>query len=143
MRLLHPRRVLPGTGALEVDLEVKPGELCRFASVNAEGSAAELRACAEDALTQLDRDDPTFCVSFVCCGRGERFHAEADSELRPLRHAVPEMPVTGFFAAGEFGPRPFGEVGSDRVHEPSLMGFTAVHAVLQFHGLPSDGAQDA
>ena len=132
-RLVHPVQVLHHTGALAVESEVGVGELCGFASVNAQGSSDELALCARAARGRLTGAGPTLCVSFVCCGRGVGFHQAADKETLPLRSEFPDATCVGFFAAGELGPRPFGEAGSDREDEPALMGFTAVHALLRFN----------
>lgn len=132
-RLVHPVHVLHRTGALEVDSAVEVGELCSFGSVHAQGSADELAACARAARGRLGAEGPLLCLSFVCCGRGGRFHAAADRETAPLREAFPHATFSGFFAAGELGPRPYGEAGSDREDVAALMGFTAVHALLRFH----------
>lgn len=126
-------QVLHHTGALAVESEVGVGELCGFASVNAQGSSDELALCARAARGRLTGAGPTLCVSFVCCGRGVGFHQAADKETLPLRSEFPDATCVGFFAAGELGPRPFGEAGSDREDEPALMGFTAVHALLRFN----------
>lgn len=132
-RLVHPVHVLHHTGAVEVESAVEIGELCSFASVHAQGSSDELGLCARAAQGRLASDGPMLCLSFVCCGRGVRFHTAADKETLPIRSQFPDAAFAGFFAAGELGPRPFSEVGSDREDEPALMGFTAVHALLRFH----------
>jgi small ligand-binding sensory domain FIST len=120
-------------GTLELDSQVREGELLKFATVNAAGSAAELEACARAARPRLGASDgPALCLSFVCCGRGVRFQERPNGETSELRRAFPEMAFAGLFAQGEIGPRPFLEAGSEREDEPALMGFTAVHALLRF-----------
>jgi len=133
-RLCHPVHVFHATGALEVDSKVEVGELCGFASVTAKGSEDELTACAEAAKQsgRLAPSEPLLCLSFVCCGR--RFYEEENRETLPLRLAFRDLKIGGFFAAGEIGPRPFGEAGGEREDESALMGFTSVHALLHFHG---------
>ncbi|KAJ1618591.1 hypothetical protein T492DRAFT_1091453 [Pavlovales sp. CCMP2436] len=114
--------------------KVEVGELCGFASVTAKGSEDELTACAEAAKQsgRLAPSEPLLCLSFVCCGR--RFYEEENRETLPLRLAFRDLKIGGFFAAGEIGPRPFGEAGGEREDESALMGFTSVHALLHFHG---------
>jgi small ligand-binding sensory domain FIST len=59
---------------------------------------------------------------FTCNGRGSRLFSEPDHDARLLAKVLGDIPVTGFFCAGELGP-----VGGQNF----LHGFTASIALFQ------------
>lgn len=59
---------------------------------------------------------------FTCNGRGTRLFSEPHHDVQAITRHFPELPVGGFFAAGEFGP----VTGKNFVH-----GFTA--SIALFH----------
>lgn len=84
-------------------------------------------ASAHDDLVSRLHADPVYdaALLFTCNGRGRRFFGEADHDATLVSDAVVRdrpPPVTGFFAAGEFGP----VGGRNFVH-----GFTASVALLR------------
>ncbi len=66
---------------------------------------------------------------FTCNGRGTRMFDAPDHDAGALRQILGDMPVAGFFAAGEIGP----VAGKNFVH-----GFTA--SVALFSGLAEEGS---
>jgi small ligand-binding sensory domain FIST len=82
-----------------------------------------LGAVKDDALGTEARSRRAGALLFSCNGRGSRWFGRPDHDLSCVRGALSsELPVAGFFAAGEIGP-----VGGRNF----LHGFTASVAVLR------------
>ncbi len=62
----------------------------------------------EDLQLLLDGQqvkDPTLAaLLFTCNGRGSRLFSQRHHDVRTIRQRLGEVPLAGFFAAGEFGP---------------------------------------
>jgi small ligand-binding sensory domain FIST len=60
------------------------------------------------ALLQLDRSAhaqrPGAALVFSCNGRGSRLFPQPHHDARAVRAEAGEVPLAGFFAAGELGP---------------------------------------
>ena len=65
---------------------------------------------------------PAGGLLFSCNGRGTRLFAAADHDARALRKQAGDIPIAGFFAAGELGP----VGGKNFIH-----GFTASVALFE------------
>ncbi len=65
---------------------------------------------------------PGGALLFSCNGRGTRLLAEPDHDAATVRSVVGQIPLAGFFAAGELGP----VGGRNAVH-----GFTASVALFE------------
>jgi small ligand-binding sensory domain FIST len=60
------------------------------------------------ALLQMDRKAnerrPAAALLFTCNGRGTRLFSEPHHDARAIRQEAGDLPLAGFFAAGELGP---------------------------------------
>lgn len=101
-----------GTGAVAVGDLVRVGQTVRF-QVRDAGSADE---DLDVLLGTFDPGRPAGALLFTCNGRGTRLFDEPDHDAAAVQERLGDVPLAGFFAAGEFGP-----VGG-RNH---LHGFTA------------------
>ncbi len=97
-------------------------------SVRAEGAESTERQPEASQRTVAGRiENPSYererrgALLFTCNGRGTRMFERSDHDAGALREILGDMPVAGFFAAGEIGP----VAGKNFVH-----GFTASVAVF-------------
>jgi small ligand-binding sensory domain FIST len=84
------------------------GEMCRVGQtvqfqVRDAATAAEDLQLLLDAQVMQDRQ-PFAALLFSCNGRGERLFGRANHDLDIIRERLGDIPIAGFFAAGEFGP---------------------------------------
>ena len=101
-----------GTGALAVGDVVAVGQTVQFHVRDADSADEDLRAL----LDRFAPGSPAGALLFTCNGRGARLFGAPDHDAALVRETLGDVPLAGFFAAGEFGP-----VGG-RSH---LHGFTA------------------
>jgi small ligand-binding sensory domain FIST len=111
------------TGAVVVGEPVEVGRTVRFQVRDAAGAEQDL---AELLGQALDGRAARGALLFSCNGRGAGMFGTADHDVRVVRErlgatADDDVPVVGFFAAGEIGP----VAGKNHLH-----GFTA--SVLLF-----------
>ncbi len=98
---------------------VRPGQTIQFMVRDAQAASAELETMlAEEAA----RGPASGALLFSCNGRGERFFGAPHHDLGRVRDGLGDIPVAGFFAAGEIGP-----VGG----EPFMHGYTASLALFR------------
>lgn len=106
------------TGALVVGDLVDVGQTVQFQVRDAAAADEDLR----ELLSRfVDEGTPSAGLLFTCNGRGQRLFNEPDHDADLVRSSLGDLPLAGFFCAGEFGP-----VGS----RSFVHGFTA--SVLAF-----------
>lgn len=84
------------------------GEMCRVGQT-LQFHVRDAVTAAEDLQLLLDaqvmHETPPFAaLLFSCNGRGERLFGEPNHDITIIRQRLGEVPIAGFFAAGEFGP---------------------------------------
>jgi small ligand-binding sensory domain FIST len=100
------------TGAIAISDMAEVGQTVQFQVRDAESAREDLRAMLEP-----ERAAPVAgALLFSCNGRGQGLFGQPDHDVSAVRRAFGEIPVAGFFAAGELGPI----AGRNFVH-----GFTA------------------
>lgn len=91
------------TGALAITDRVRAGQTVQFHVRDAATADEDLHA-----LLRMDRAaherSPAGALLFTCNGRGMRLFAEPHHDARAVRAEVGDIPLAGFFAAGELGP---------------------------------------
>jgi small ligand-binding sensory domain FIST len=109
------------TGAIGIADHVRVGQTIQFQVRDAR--------TADDDLHQLLRHDrsqhakvPAAALLFTCNGRGTRLFRAPDHDAHAVHSEMGDIPVAGFFAAGEIGP--IG--GKNFIH-----GFTASVAIFE------------
>ena len=110
----------PSTGAIEVGDVVEVGATVQFQVRDAAGADEDLRLAVQRAQAQLP-GRPAGALLFTCNGRGRRMFGVADHDASTIEEILGEIPLAGFFAAGEIGP-----IGGRN----ALHGFTASMAVF-------------
>ena len=111
----------PDNGAVAIGDFVRPGQTVQFHVRDAQTADDELRQ-----LLAAVRDDkaapPAAGLLFTCNGRGTQLFPEPHHDAQAISAALGEIPLAGFFAAGELGP----VAGKNFMH-----GFTASLALFE------------
>jgi small ligand-binding sensory domain FIST len=94
----------PGSGAVAVGDEVEVGQSVQFHVRDAESADEDLRRTLEREATALNGHQAAGALLFTCNGRGSRLFSEPDHDAGLLAKMLGEIPVAGFFCAGELGP---------------------------------------
>jgi small ligand-binding sensory domain FIST len=108
------------SGAIEIGEAVEVGATVQFQVRDASGADKDLRLAVERAAAQLPRR-PVGALLFTCNGRGRRMFGVADHDASTIEELLVDIPLAGFFAAGEIGPI----AGRNALH-----GFTASMALF-------------
>ncbi|MDP9341784.1 MAG: FIST C-terminal domain-containing protein [Actinomycetota bacterium] len=122
--------VEPESGAMAVGDEVEVGQTVQFHVRDADSADEDLREALDRELAGLRGRRTAGALLFTCNGRGSRLFAEPDHDAALLAKTLGDVPVAGFFCAGELGP-----VGGKNF----LHGFTASIALFP----EEDGAGSA
>ncbi len=108
------------TGVIEIGDAVQVGATVQFQVRDAAGADKDLRLAVERAVAELP-GRPVGALLFTCNGRGRRMFGVADHDASTIEELLGEIPLAGFFAAGEIGPI----AGRNALH-----GFTASMALF-------------
>jgi small ligand-binding sensory domain FIST len=94
----------PESGALAVGEEVQVGQTVQFHVRDARSADEDLRRTLERERSALGVRRAAGALLFTCNGRGSRMFDEPDHDAGLLAEVLGEIPVAGFFCAGELGP---------------------------------------
>src|SRR5437867_3660117 len=87
-------------GAIAISDMAEVGQTIQFQVRDAESAREDLRATLD-----TQRDSPVAgALLFSCNGRGMGLFGQPDHDINAMRGAFGDIPVAGFFAAGELGP---------------------------------------
>jgi small ligand-binding sensory domain FIST len=92
------------TGAIAVGDEVQVGQTLQFQVRDADSADHDLRRTLEREAAALGGRRPAGALLFTCNGRGSRLFSSPDHDAALLTKTLGEIPVAGFFCAGELGP---------------------------------------
>jgi small ligand-binding sensory domain FIST len=109
------------TGAMAIGDQVEAGQTVQFHVRDADSADEDLRQALEGELEALGGRNAAGALLFTCNGRGSRLFPEPDHDAALLAKMLGDVPVAGFFCAGELGP-----VGGKNF----LHGFTASIALF-------------
>ena len=109
------------SGAIAVGDEVQVGQTLQFQVRDAQSADEDLRRMLEREVAVLDGRPPGGALMFTCNGRGSRLFSEPDHDAALVAKVLGDIPVAGFFCAGELGP----VAGRNYLH-----GFTASIAMF-------------
>jgi small ligand-binding sensory domain FIST len=91
------------TGALAITERIRVGQTVQFHVRDADTADEDLHALLQRDVNA--RDKPAGgALLFSCNGRGSRLFAQPDHDARAIRAELGDIPLAGFFAAGELGP---------------------------------------
>lgn len=111
----------PRSGALAVGEPVRVGETVKFHVRDAASADEDLVEALASARQNLGGRAPSGALLFTCNGRGSRMFSTPSHDASLVTQQLDDLPVAGFFAAGELGP----VGGRNFVH-----GFTASMALF-------------
>jgi small ligand-binding sensory domain FIST len=94
----------PESGAVVVGGEVEVGQAVQFHVRDADSADEDLRRALKREVAALGGRPPAGALLFTCNGRGSRMFPEPDHDAGLLADALGQIPVAGFFCAGEIGP---------------------------------------
>jgi small ligand-binding sensory domain FIST len=115
------------SGAIAVGEDVEVGQTVQFHVRDAHSADEDLRRILAQENTVLGGRPAAGALLFTCNGRGSRMFTEPDHDAGLLAALLGEIPVAGFFCAGELGP-----VGGQNF----LHTFTASIALFPADALP-------
>jgi small ligand-binding sensory domain FIST len=92
------------SGAIAVGEDVEVGQTVQFHVRDARSADEDLRRILARENTALSGRQAAGALLFTCNGRGSRMFAEPDHDAGLLAALLGEIPVAGFFCAGELGP---------------------------------------
>ncbi len=111
----------PENGSVVIGDFVRPGQTIQFQIRDNETADEEMRQLF--ARLRDDSDSaPAGALMFTCNGRGTHLFGEPHHDASAISSALGEIPLAGFFAAGELGP----VAGKNFMH-----GFTASVALFE------------
>jgi small ligand-binding sensory domain FIST len=94
----------PESGAIAVGDEVEAGQTVQFHIRDARSADEDLRRILEREIATLGGRRAAGALLFTCNGRGSRLFSEPDHDAGLVTEMLGEIPVAGFFCAGELGP---------------------------------------
>jgi len=94
----------PESGAMAVGDEIQVGQTVQFHVRDAQSADEDLRRALERATAALGGRRPAGALLFTCNGRGSRMFSEPDHDAGLIATMLGDVPLAGFFCAGELGP---------------------------------------
>jgi small ligand-binding sensory domain FIST len=94
----------PETGAIAVGDEVEVGQTLQFHVRDAESAGKDLQRILGQETAALGGERPAGALLFTCNGRGSRLFTEPSHDTGLIAKMLGDIPLAGFFCAGELGP---------------------------------------
>jgi small ligand-binding sensory domain FIST len=94
----------PETGAIAVGDEVEVGQTLQFHVRDADSADKDLQRILEQEVAALGGLRPAGALLFTCNGRGSRLFPEPSHDTGLIAKMLGDIPLAGFFCAGELGP---------------------------------------
>jgi len=94
----------PDSGTIAVGDQIQVGQTVQFHVRDAESADEDLRRALERESGVLGGRRPAGALLFTCNGRGSRLFTEPDHDAGLIAATLGDIPVAGFFCAGELGP---------------------------------------
>ena len=94
----------PDSGTIAVGDQIQVGQTVQFHVRDAQSADEDLRRALERELAALGGRRPAGALLFTCNGRGSRLFTEPDHDTWLIAATLGDIPLAGFFCAGELGP---------------------------------------
>ena len=92
------------SGAIAVGDQIQVGQTVQFHVRDAQSADEDLRRALERESAALGGRRPAGALLFTCNGRGSRLFTEPDHDAGLIAATLGDIPLAGFFCAGELGP---------------------------------------
>jgi len=92
------------TGAVLIGDYVRVGQTLQFHVRDAKSADEEMRLLLEGETMLAANGQPTGALLITCNGRGTRLFDMPHHDVTLARQILGDIPIAGFFAAGELGP---------------------------------------
>ncbi|AMN45805.1 hypothetical protein ACG33_01520 [Steroidobacter denitrificans] len=112
----------PQSGALWINANIVTNSVVQFHLRDAATSAYDLERTLTEYRASRSADTNAGVLLFSCAGRGTTLYGQSDHDSNAFRRLVADLPIGGFFCAGEIGPVQ---------HSTYLHGFTSAFAVIR------------
>jgi small ligand-binding sensory domain FIST len=89
------------SGAIAISDSVIDGEIIQFHLRDAATAREDLEL---QLIPQMFRDRASGGLLFLCNGRGTRLYDQPNSDIALIQPNIKNVPLAGFFCAGEIGP---------------------------------------
>jgi small ligand-binding sensory domain FIST len=109
------------TGAIAVADQIQEGEVIQFHLRDALIASEDLEMML---IPQIFLRPPDGALLFTCNGRGTRLYDHPNGDISIIRKNLGDIPLAGFFCAGEIGP--IGEQNFVHGHTASLVLFRSL-----------------
>ena len=109
------------TGAIAIADQVQEGEVIQFHVRDAATATEDLEMML---VPQVFLRPPAGALLFSCNGRGTRLYDHPNGDISIIRKNLGDIPLAGFFCAGEIGP--IGKLNFVHGHTASLVLFRSV-----------------
>ena len=94
----------PDSGAIAVGDQIQVGQTVQFHVRDAQSADEDLRRALDRESEALGGRRPAGALLFTCNGRGSRLFDEPDHDAGLIASILGDIPLAGFFCAGELGP---------------------------------------
>ena len=94
----------PDSGTIAVGDQIQVGQTVQFHVRDAQSADEDLRRALGREFKALGGRRPAGALLFTCNGRGSRLFTEPDHDAGLIAATLGDIPVAGFFCAGELGP---------------------------------------
>ncbi|HJY65931.1 MAG TPA: FIST N-terminal domain-containing protein [Streptosporangiaceae bacterium] len=94
----------PDSGAIAVGDQIQVGQTVQFHVRDAQSADEDLRRALDRESKALGGRRPAGALLFTCNGRGSRLFTEPDHDAGLITATLGDIPLAGFFCAGELGP---------------------------------------
>ena len=91
------------SGSISLGDVVKEGQTVQFHLRDEKTASEDLNLLLAGVKGQLSGIEVNGALLFSCTGRGQRFFGRPHHDVSSLRERIGDVPVGGFFAAGEIG----------------------------------------
>jgi small ligand-binding sensory domain FIST len=91
------------SGALGITERVRVGQTVQFQVRDADTADEDLHELLKLHVCSHEKR-PAGAILFTCNGRGSRLFKQPDHDAQAIRTEIGDVPLAGFFAAGELGP---------------------------------------
>ncbi len=91
-------------GSIALGDIVKEGQTVQFHLLDEKTASEDLNLLLAEAKGKLSGAEISGALLFSCNGRGQRFFGRPNHDVSSLHKRIGEVPVGGFFSAGEIGP---------------------------------------